>query len=134
VVGLQDVMPTVLDLLGIARPEWVTGRSVLPATHGESIREFFHGEHSPCYDLTLGMHYLTDGRRKYIWYPVTDTEQLFDLESDRKELHDIAPKSEHADELAMWRGRLVEILGERNDPLTDGKRLLRTDSWYGPEV
>ena len=134
VVGLQDVMPTVLDLLGIETPEWVTGRSVLPAIRGESIREFFHGEHSPCYDLTLGMHYLTDGRQKYVWYPVTNTEQLFDLESDRQELRDLAPNSEYAGELATWRNRLVEILAKRNDPLTDGEYLVPTDSWYGPEV
>ncbi len=134
VVGLQDVMPTVLDAAGIEAPGWMTGRSVFDAVRGARTRDFFHGEHSPCYDLTLGMHYLTDGRTKYIWYPVTGAEQLFDLTADRGERHDLAAVPDRAGELATWRERLIDILAGRDDPLTDGKRLLRTDHWYGPEA
>ena len=36
VVGLQDVMPTVLDVLGLPAPEGMTGRSVLAAARGEA--------------------------------------------------------------------------------------------------
>ena len=57
VVGLQDVMPTVLDVLGLPAPEGMTGRSVLEAARGEAWREFLHGEHSPCYAAEPAMQY-----------------------------------------------------------------------------
>lgn len=134
VVGLQDVMPTLLDLAGVDVPGSVTGSSMIGALNGEKWREFFHGEHSPCYDLELGMHYLTDGREKYIWYPVTGEEQLFDLVRDRKELVDLAPKPEYGDRLALWRSRLVKLLAERGDGFSDGTNLVRKMEWYGPQA
>jgi len=71
VVGLQDVMPTLLEAAGVPVPSSVTGKSVFGAVRGEPWREFFHGEHSPCYSAEEAMHYLTDGKEKYIWFPTT---------------------------------------------------------------
>ena len=66
VVGLQDVMPTLLEAAGVEIPNSVTGQSVLKAVRGDAWREFFHGEHSPCYSKDTAMQYLTDSREKYI--------------------------------------------------------------------
>ncbi len=134
VVGLQDVMPTVLDVLGVPAPEGMTGRSVLGAARGEPWREFLHGEHSPCYALEPAMQYLVDGRRKYIYFPATGEEQFFDLETDRQELRDLSADPARADEVALWRRRLIEHLSGRGDGFADGERLLlRADRW-APEV
>lgn len=132
VVGLQDVMPTILEAAGVPIPGSVTGRSVLGAIRGEPWRLFLHGEHSPCYDLKMGMHYLTDGREKYIWYPVSGEEQLFDLVADRRELYDVAGAQTHADRLATWRRRLIEVLTPRGDGFADGHKLLTRDDWWSP--
>ena len=130
VVGLQDVMPTFLEAAGVPVPDSVTGRSVFDAIRGERWREFFHGEHSPCYSVDEAMHYLTDGRTKYIYFPTTGDEQFFDLTKDRQELHDLAGDPAYADRVAMWRQRLIELLAERGDGFSDGKRLLiRKDRW-----
>jgi arylsulfatase len=141
VVGLQDITPTMLDAAGVESPDWVTGKSIFNAvaddktvSTGSGIREFFHGEHSPCYDASLGMHYLTDGKMKYVWYPYGNREQLFDLSTDPGECTDVSATSGHSQILGEWRSRLIDILQRRNDPLTDGKRLLPTDEWYGPDV
>ena len=97
---------------------------------GEPWREFFHGEHSPCYSAEEAMHYLTDGKEKYIWFPTTGEEQLFDLAKDRQELHNLSRDPARAERVAMWRERLVELLGKRGDGFSDGKRLLiRKDRW-----
>jgi hypothetical protein len=77
------------------------------------------------------MHYLTDGRRKYIWFPATNEEQFFDLEADRQELRNLA--AERPDEVAQWRQRLVQVLAERGDGFSDGQRLLPRTEWWGPE-
>jgi hypothetical protein len=60
------------------------------------------------------MHYLTDGRQKYIWFPRLGEEQLFDMVSDPGELHDLALESAHSADLEKWRARLVAEL-ERRD-------------------
>jgi arylsulfatase A-like enzyme len=130
VVGLQDVMPTVLEAAGVAIPGSVTGQSVLRAIRGGSWREFLHGEHSPCYSLEQAMHYLTDGKEKYVWFPATGEEQFFDLRADRRELRNLAGASSHRPQVAMWRQRLVRLLAERGDGFSDGERLLqRHQQW-----
>jgi arylsulfatase len=127
VVGLQDVMPTLLEAAGVDIPDSVTGRSVFDAVRGNPWREFFHGEHSPCYDNEEAMHYLTDGKEKYIWFPATERELLFDLAEDRHELHDFS--SDRPDSVVRWRNRLIDLLGERGDGFSDGRRLLRVEDW-----
>ncbi len=134
VVGLQDVMPTLLEAAGVQIPDSVTGRSVLKAIRGEPWREFLHGEHSPCYALEEAMQYLTDAKEKYIWFPATGDEQFFDLVNDRQELHDLAKDPAHAERVALWRRRLIELLGRRGDGFSDGKNLLIRKERWGPVV
>ena len=131
-VGLQDVMPTILECCGVEPPEGMTGESVLKAVRGEPWREFFHGEHSPCYDPSEAMQFLTDGKEKYIWFPITGNEQFFDMVKDREELHDLAKKPECADKVAQWRQRLIELLGKRGDGFSDGEKLIVREDRYGP--
>jgi len=103
---------------------------VFDAIRGREWREYLHGEHSPCYSLEEAMHFLTDGRDKYVWFPVTGEEQLFDLVSDRDEMHDLAKDPAQADRVAKWRQRLIDRLGRRGDGFSDGKQLiLRKERW-----
>jgi len=131
VVGLADVMPTVLDAAGVEVPETVEGRSVLSllrssSTAGEPVewRQWLHGEHTACYADTNAMHYLTDGREKYVWFPPTGEQQLFDLQADPQELVDLARDPAHAARVARWRERLVRELAGRTDGFSDGTHLV----------
>ena len=78
-VGLQDVMPTLLDAAGLPIPESVTGRSVLPLMRGEDVawRAALHGEHAGQYDPDDANHYLVDGHAKYVGHDQTGEELLF---------------------------------------------------------
>ena len=133
-VGLQDVMPTVLDAAGVDIPDSVTGTSIFKAVRSEPWREYFHGEHSPCYSQDSAMQYLTDGKEKYIWFPVTGEEQFFDLTADRQERHDLSRDSRNADRVALWRQRLVDRLGKRGDGFSDGEKLIVRPEGYGPQA
>ena len=134
VVGLQDVMPTILDIVGVYVPDSVEGRSVVKAARGEPWRPFLHGEHSPCYSTDQAMQYLTDGKRKYIWLPCLGEEQFFALEEDRGEKENLAGRPDREEEVASWRQRLIEILEPRGDGFCrDGKLVQRTER-YGPNV
>jgi arylsulfatase A-like enzyme len=130
VVGLQDVMPTLLEAAGVPIPDSVTGSSLLGAVRGKPWRPFLHGEHSPCYSLEQAMQYLTDGQEKYIYFPVTGKEQFFDLTGDRQERTNLAEDPACAERVARWRERLIRLLGERGDGFSDGERLLvRPEGW-----
>ena len=125
-VGLQDVMPTLLDVAGIAPPAGITGRSVLPLIRGRSDnwREALHGEHAGCYEKADGMHYLVDSDTKYVWYSQTGQEHLFNLRADPHELHDLAQGPDGETLLGPWRHRLIARLRERPEGFTDGDRLI----------
>lgn len=126
-VGLQDVMPTLLDVAGVSAPETLTGASLLPQMRAEPRVEWrtaLHGEHAGQYRYEHGMHYLVDERFKYIWYSQSGREQLFDLVEDPNELHDLARSADHAESVAFWRQRLVDQLRDRPEGFSDGSRLI----------
>ena len=125
-VGLQDIMPTLLEVAGIPVPETVTGNSLLPLIRNEEDggRDILHGEHAGCYRYEDGMHYLTDGHFKYVWYSQTGREHLFNLDEDPDELQDIALEESADDRLNPWRGRLIEVLKDRPEGFTAGERLI----------
>lgn len=119
VVELRDVMPTLLDCAGLPIPESIEGRSFLPFARGESVpgwRPYLHGEH------TLhgqSVHYVTDGKDKYIWWSGTGREQLFDLRTDPTECHDLASDIAASDRLSRWRAALITELTGREEGFVD---------------
>ncbi len=82
-VGLQDVMPTLLDLAGIEIPESCDGLSIV----GAEKRDTLYGE---ALENDSASRMLHDGRHKLIWYPAGNHLQLFDLEADPDELNNVA--------------------------------------------
>jgi arylsulfatase A-like enzyme len=125
-VELMDIMPTILDVAGVPIPETVEGRSVLPLIRGEDHwRDYVHGEISEVPTLGSGMHYLTDGRRKYIWFPVLGREEFFDLETDPDEMHELSGSTDRQSEIRAWRERLIDELAGRPENFTDGRLLRR---------
>jgi arylsulfatase len=125
-VCLEDVMPTLLELAGVRQPEVMDGVSLVPILRGKQrvIRPWLHFEHAPCYSKDQAFHALTDGRFKYIWRPTDGTEQLFDLEKDRHEEHDLAGNAAHRETLKYWRATLTKRLLNRPEGFSDGERLI----------
>ncbi|MBI4024608.1 MAG: sulfatase-like hydrolase/transferase [Verrucomicrobia bacterium] len=125
-VGLQDVMPTLIEAAGVPVPDNVTGRSLLPLMRKqqEGWREALHGEHAGCYRNEDGMHYLTDGHFKYIWYSQTGKEHLFNLDDDPNELRNLASHDCATKQMNAWRQRLRKLLAGRPEGFTDGKHLI----------
>ncbi|MEG0086446.1 MAG: arylsulfatase [Niameybacter sp.] len=126
-VVLQDVYTTILDCANIEKPEDVDGLSLMSLINeGEVLdREWIHGEHSRCYSAEESMQFMTDGKKKYIWFTEVNKEQLFDLENDPYECHDLAADAAYEDELQVWRKRMIDYLATRpEDGLSDGKTLI----------
>lgn len=133
-VQLRDVMPTLLDAAGTETPQGVEGSSLLPLLRGESPewREYVHGECAIVPSMDSGMHYVTDGKTKYVYYPGTGREELFDLESDPAELENLVAEPGCADLRLIWRRRLVEELDDRPEGFVDGGKLAVTGSSAPP--
>jgi len=119
-VGLEDLMPTMLEMAGVDCPDTVDGRSLLPLLRGEKApwRPHIQVECAPTFQC------LTDGREKYVWFVRDGREQLFDLAADPTECHDLAASPAHAERLAWWRAELVAALAGRPEGFSDGSRLI----------
>lgn len=119
-VGLEDIMPTILDMANVPIPESVDGRSLLPLLRGKKAdwREYIHIEHAPIH------HTLTDGREKYIWFTSDGREQFFRLTKDPQERHDLAGKPEESKRISYWRNLLIKELKARPEGFTDGTKLI----------
>ena len=87
-VELMDQAPTLLALAGIAPPEGMQGRSLLPILTGSADaghhRDFVRAEYFDAIwmdDASYGTMYF-DGRYKFIAYHNHDLGELYDLEED----------------------------------------------------
>lgn len=98
IVGLQDVMPTLLDLAGIPIPSTLDGQSMLA-----SPRTMLYGDTLENNGACRMMH---DGQHKLIWYPAGNVVQLFDIATDPAETRNLADDGEICD----IRQRLTEKL------------------------
>lgn len=81
---MADVMPTLLDLCGIPIPATVEGRPLLSPNTPK--RDFVYGEVS---EGTKATRMIRRGAYKLIYYPCGNVMQLFDLEKDPTESHDL---------------------------------------------
>jgi len=147
-VSHLDIYPTLCELLGLAEPAWLQGRSLLPLLRGEtdSLHEELFGEvtYHAAYEP---MRSVRTSRWKYIrrfggprrvlpnaddspsktallargWgETVLPGEQLFDLAFDPNEAHNLAEDDAHAGLLVEMRARLERWMRTTNDPLLDG--------------
>lgn len=126
VVELRDVMPTLLDCAGLRIPAQLDGRSMRRLAEGDDPpwREWLHGEHTLPNDTSVrfdtSVQWLTDGREKYVWRSADGAEQLFDLNADPHECHDLAREESMADRIVLWRKRLIaELRGRPEDYATE---------------
>ncbi|OIO93193.1 MAG: hypothetical protein AUJ92_12860 [Armatimonadetes bacterium CG2_30_59_28] len=60
------------------------------------------------------MQYVTDSRRKLIWFPRTNATHFFDLEADPGECHNLIEDTSRGDEVKLWHGCLIAELEARD--------------------
>lgn len=144
-----DLFPTLCDLLGIAPPTWLQGRSLMPIIRGEAAEVndavyaevTYHAAYEPMRAVrTARWNYVRrfDGRRTPVMPNCDDSpsktyllehgwrdqpiaeEQLYDLVYDPNEACNLASDPAHADVLAEMRARLHAWMVRTSDPLLDG--------------
>ena len=108
---LRDLYPTVCDWAGIEVPKTVTAKSLLPVLKNPAveIHPFIVG-----YFANSQRMIRQDGW-KYIWYPLAQREQLFDLARDPDEMHDLSQNATHGEKRGQLREKLFRWLKAEGD-------------------
>ncbi len=101
---LADIMPTLLDLCDISIPESVEGQSLV----SDAPREHVYGEFYD--DPAVATRMIRDQRHKLIYYPVGNVFQLFDLQDDPRELHDLSAEQKYQDVRKKLTTQLIDHL------------------------
>lgn len=112
-VELRDVLPTFLDAAGLERPASIEGSSLLDTLRGKPWRTMLDLEHASCYRPKDGWVALRDEQYKYIYYTITGEQQLFDLQNDPHELHDLSAESRASALVKEWRKKMLAHLAIR---------------------
>lgn len=112
-IGLQDVMPTLLSLAGLQPPESVDGHSMF----SDSDREYIYGEFG---EEAHSSRMIRDQHYKMIWYPVGNHFQLFDLENDPHEMTDLASDPSYDAKLKDLKKRLSQEMYGTDKKWLDG--------------
>lgn len=130
-VECVDIVPTLLEALGIAAPAHrLEGASLVPLLHGRPApqwRSFVYSELDYSYRharlaLGKGVHdcrafSLRDERWRYVYW-LGEREQLFDLQADANEFADLGGDPGTAQVRAGFRDRLLDFLARRRHRTT----------------
>jgi arylsulfatase A-like enzyme len=112
-VSSADVMPTVLDLLGIAAPKGTDGQSLVPVISGQRRRGDLYGEN--LYTRSRfgwsELRTIRAGRLKLI---AKTRPELYDLEQDPSETHDLI--AQHPALAIRLRERLRSLMRQWEAP------------------
>lgn len=115
--SLIDLNPTILELAGAPVPDLCDGTSLLPLLHGadsgdtrDEIVAEFHGHHFP-----YSQRMLRDRRHKLVHNPES-VHELYDLETDPHELHNVYEAPAYAEVRRDLTVRLYRELLRRGDP------------------
>jgi arylsulfatase A-like enzyme len=126
-----DLVPTVLDVLGLPAPAHrLEGRSLLPLLRGEAVadwRDTTYSELDFAYRearliLGKGVHEcrgysLRDARWRYVYW-LGEREQLWDLQADPEQFHDLGADAATEPVRAAFRTRLLDFLARRRHRTT----------------
>jgi len=123
-----DLAPTLLDLAGVAAPRTVQGRSLRPLLTGKKVDwrqrflyTYFQEAWQPGMPTMLAVRTET---WKYARYPeIDDIEELYDLRSDPREMHNLIESHADSEILATLRKKCAaqsRLLNERREAVKQG--------------
>jgi arylsulfatase A-like enzyme len=106
-----DLMPTLLELLGVAKPDAVQGRSLMPLIEGKEPRprRAVHSE----FPTTKMVR--TD-EWKLVHYVRAPYGELYDLKNDPHELHNLYDDPGYVKQRAEMKSMLADWLVDSEDP------------------
>jgi choline-sulfatase len=112
-IYLNSIFPTTLELAGIKIPKSVQAKSFMPLLKGEkkSMNEYIYGAYRHYQRMVRSDNF------KLIYYPVIEETQLFDMENDPEELHNLSAEPQYKNQLTKMQKELAKLMAALNDPL-----------------
>jgi arylsulfatase A-like enzyme len=117
-IYLQDVMPTALELAGVAKPPQVEFHSLLPLVRSQQTSSNYPAIYGAYLDLQRSV--TLDGW-KLILYPQAKVIRLYNLTADPQEMNDLAADPSQAAPKKDLFNRLVTLQRQFDDPLNLSK-------------
>ena len=116
-----DIAPTVLDLAGVKIPSRIQGRSMVPLIRGNSTgwrKDWLYSYYEfPGSNMVPKNHGVRTERYKFIEYYEEEPKEyeLYDLQEDPRELHNIYGNPGYRDLAERLRNRLNELRAETGE-------------------
>ena len=108
VVGLVDLMPTLLSMASVPSPSSLQGSDFSTLLLGKDSPDGQGVSFATATRRSPSLHAVRDGRYRLVWEGDTDTLRLFDAASDPDEAHDLATQNQELAE--VLRRRLIAHL------------------------
>ena len=118
-----DYAPTFLEIAGVEVPEDMHGVSLLPLLRGEHPSEwrdalYYHFYEYPAEHMVKRHYGVRTDRWKLIhFYNDIDHWELYDLQNDPSEMHNLYGEEKYADTVQMLKARLLALQEQYNDPI-----------------
>jgi arylsulfatase A-like enzyme len=115
-----DILPTILELANVQGTVEGHGRSLVPLLREgdpewrDALMCEFHGDEFGLYSQRM----VRAGPYKFVYNP-NDVSELYDLDADPGELHNLAVDPQRADVRRTLEVRLLEAMYETEDPLRE---------------
>lgn len=113
-IYLQDVVPTTLELAGIAKPKHVEFQTLLPLVRGKTTESHYDAIYGAYLSLQRAV---TVDDHKLLLYPKSKTVRLYNLKADPKEMHDLADDPKQQQTIKRLFARLLKLQEETGDQL-----------------
>jgi arylsulfatase A-like enzyme len=115
-----DIAPTLLELAGVPVPSWMHGRSWLPLLERQEtawrdafLYEYYEYPAVHCVRKNRGIR--TDRWKLIHFWEQPEEWELYDLQTDPDEIHNLAARPEHAERIKQLRLRLDGLRREVGD-------------------
>ena len=129
IVANLDIAPTMLDIAGLKSPVQFEGQSLLPLARGMSVSdwrkellyEYYWEFNFPSTPTTFALR--TDDYKLIQYHGIWDTEELYDIKNDPKEMNNLVGDPQYLPIVAAMRQklfkRLVNNQGQHVVPYTE---------------
>lgn len=113
-VEMRDIFPSLIDLSVGKQVPNIDGKSFKKCLYNEEycLSDYIHGEHS---FGEYSSQFIVTNEWKYIWFPIKNKEQLFNLKNDPNELKDESNNTEFIGVMNRLRNILIEELNDREE-------------------
>ena len=125
-----DYAETFLDIAGAKIPDDMQGESLVPLLKGENPKwrdaVYYHYYQFPSVHMVARHYGVRDQRYKLIHFYQFDEWELYDLEKDPEELHNVYASKEYSAEVVRLKKRLEELREQYKD---DSDVTVQPEQW-----